>query len=234
MNRCSSKWLLGALGLLAFAVACSGTTNVIPTTSQPGLAPGQNSAVRAALLEHFSPDVAARLLPSAQASCGKLEAVPGKYSILVVLGVVKHATFTADPTASTWTYAGVTEGKPPTPRPSTSPTTSPTSSPPPLQPLYVYSGLYNLKTTGHGCMLAITTVNGKPIQGEKKYSGLGIGVPALNAKYPIYKKIAAGPLSMTISSLSATGGHGATALKTTQGKAFDSGTVVLLSRVRIP
>lgn len=227
--------LLVIVGASAFAVACSGPGNFAPSASQsngaqePGSA--QSDAIRSMLLEHFSPDLVDRIASAASATCGTTLPVPGKYAVLFATGAIKGTTFNANSSASFWDYDSVKAGKKPTPGPSTSPTTGPSSTPSPTSPEYIYLGTYTTAKSGHGCAILLGTVSHKNFPGTK-YNAVGIGSPNVGAKYPVFKIISMGPLALTITKLSATGGKGTATLQNSGGGSFDTGTVTLTSRIK--
>lgn len=220
MKLTTSFFVILAIGVLA---SCNGMQNVAPIAQQPQTFTPANSLLRSLLPPNIN--------PQAGANCTAPTYKPkaGPFIVFIANGKVKRGTFKSQSSPLTlWVALKIKKATKPTPPPSTAP--SPT--PPMDQPEYFYFGQYTLaKAKQTGCAFLITTQSGKPFTGSK-FNGLAFGSPLI--KYPKYwksKVIASGPVTVKLSKLSATGGHGTATLKLQNGTTYDTATVNLTYRI---
>jgi hypothetical protein len=222
--------LLAFVCSAAVLAACQGGSTYAPATATMNDA-AQGSHFRAPLPAPF--DKVSALQPDASGCDAPNMKIPGNYISMAAFGNQKGTTFTSTAgILSTWTLSKYTKGTKPTPGPSNSPTTPPTTgpTPKPVQVFY-YTGTYTTKKSKQtGCAILFVTKSHKPI--IKGFgSGFGGGNPQFSQPYVNSTETLFGSLSLTITGLSASGGHGNAVLKTMKGKAYDTATFTLTKRI---
>jgi hypothetical protein len=221
--------------MLAFAcsaavlAACQGGSTYAPTTAN------LNDSSQTALSRWRLPapfDALTSRMPQTTGCGAPFDRVPGNYISMVAFGSQKGTTFTSAKGLSFWFLSKYTKGTKPTPSPSPGTTPTPTTGPTPKPiKIYLYSGTYATKQTKQGgCAILFVTTSLKPIE---KGAGNGIagGTPQFSLPYVDDVGIATGVLSLKITGLSASGGHGTAVLTTMKGKEYDTATITLTKRV---
>jgi hypothetical protein len=211
--------LLFAAGVLA---ACQSSPNsYLP---QSGGSPAYSSPALSAHWPLGGP------MPEAASLCNVHPVhVPGKHIVLIANGTLKGSTFTTLAGGGFWFLEPYTVGTPgPTPTPGVTPT-------PGGPPEWIYYGTYTLKHKHEsGCALLIATQSGKPFK-KSKANAIGLGTVVTRQKWVnIGLYTALGPLTMKITGISATGGHGSASLKTRKGAKYDTATITLVGRISSP
>ncbi len=164
------------------------------------------------------------------------DVLPGTYTTIIAQGHVSGTTFTAKigAAASFWErmhYVVATPSPKPTPTPKRTPTPKPSPTPTP-QPLFFYLGSYVVKhgavVDTVGCAALIATQNGASIKGTA-FNGENVDNPEFTK--PFHSTfVAFGTVTkLTITGLSATGGHGTFSLSN-----GTSGTITLTRRLHFP
>jgi len=172
---------------------------------------------------------------SGSSSCSAASTtLPGTYTDLITVGVYSGTTYTASTgqgqNQSIWETLNFTAATPApsptgtilTPTPAPSPTGTP-------QPVYLWSGMYQLQSGTSGCFTLITSQDGSPLRiyngtNDQGVSGFAEGAPNISSSYNV-TYVNSGSLTLTISNLSAGGGSGTTTLSN-----GDSGTIALGAR----
>ena len=222
--------LLAFVCSAAILAACQGGSTYAPATATMNDA-AQGSHFRAPLPAPF--DKLSALQPDDSGCDAPNMKIPGTYISMAAFGSQKGTTFTSTAGISFWMIAKYTKGTKPTATPSTGPTASPTTGPTPKPvPVFFYTGTYTTKKTKQtGCALLFVTKSHKPI-----IKGFGSGIaggdpqfsePYINEGAPSVT----GNLSLTITGLSASGGHGNAVLRTMKGKTYDTAVFTLTKRI---
>ncbi len=215
----------------AILAACQGGSTYAPATATMNDA-SQASHFRASLPAPF--DKLSALQPDAAGCDAPDMKIPGNYISMAAFGSQKGTTFTSTPGIfSTWALSKYTKGTKPTATPSTGPTATPTTGPTPKPvQVFLYSGTYTTKKTKQtGCAILFVTKSHKPII-KGLGSGFGGGNPQFSEPYiKTSKPSVLGNLSLTITGLSASGGHGNAVLKTMKGKLYDTAVFTLTKRI---
>jgi hypothetical protein len=231
MHKFYPKAVFASIVAGAILAACHGGNTFTPSAA-PATGDMSYAAPDGLLAGKSVPPEATEALRAKEVTCtAPLARVPGSYVLFIASGNVKHSKFTANVKTSIWEQVRLTKATPP-PSASPSPTASPTNGPTPA-PEYFYWGTYKLAKGKGGCAVLLTTKNGKPIAGTKA-NAVAIGTPKIKAKYYHLSFQGEGPMSMTISGLSATGGSGPFTLRTSSGAVYNTGTVTLVGRELIP
>ncbi len=222
-----------AIAGAAILAACHGTGNYAPTSQLVPSQAVQAPADEVAQMEFVPSEAGGRAgeMPANIPACkAKPVAIPGTYIAYVSTGQVKMGTFTGSKTGSSWESLKYTKATAP-PSPSPSPSSSPTTGPTPA-PEYIYYGTYGIKNRNGGCAYLFTTQSGKPFKGLK-FNGETFGQPQVAAKYFHASFVSSGPMTITVSKLSQSGGSGKFSLIDSKGKVFGTGTVTLIGRTLI-
>jgi hypothetical protein len=174
-------------------------------------------------------------IPDASQLCNAPDVkIPGSYLEMLTSGGVKGSTYTSAGALNIWFLVKYTKGTKPTPTPSPGTTATPTTGPTPKPvDVYYYTGTYTThKSKETGCAVLIVTKSGKPLS-KGAGNGLGINTVQYADKYVNTALSLSGVLSETVSSLSASGGHGSATLKTTKNKQYDTLTITLTKRIEV-
>ena len=216
--------LLAFVCSAAVLAACQGGSTYAPATATMNDA-SQASHFRVSLPAPF--DKLAALMPDVSGCDAPNLKIPGTYISMAAFGNQKGATFTSTAGISFWMIEKYSKGTKPTPTPSTGPTATPTTGPTPKPvQVFFYTGTYTTKKTKQtGCAILFVTKSHKPI--IKGFgSGIAGGDPQFSQPYiKTSKPSVIGNLSLTITGLSASGGHGNAVLMTMQGKRYDTAIV---------
>jgi hypothetical protein len=218
---------LAAVATAALLVACYGNTGYTP---QAQYLTGRQPVPEPASLSSLPAPVRSALarVPNVSSLCpAPVAKIPGTYTVYVSAGKVSGSKFAGDPKASLW-YAFAlkkSSSPPPSPVPSVSPTPSSVA-------YYVYYGTFTLVKGKGGCAFLIATADGKPLP-KSTYNGISAGLPHIVAKDYSAVISGYGPATVSIAGLSAAGGKGTLALKTTTGGTVTTGSIDLLGRVLI-
>lgn len=222
--------LLAFVCSAAILAACQGGSTYAPATATMNDA-AQGSHFRAPLPAPF--DKLSALMPDDSGCDAPNMKIPGSYISMIAFGTQKGTTFTSGDFLSTWLVTKYTKGTKPTPTPSTGPTATPTTGPTPKPvQVFLYTGTYTTKKTKQtGCAILFVTKNHHAIE-KGAGSGFAGGDPQFSQPF-INQSSASleGPLTLTITGLSASGGHGNAVLKTMKGKTYDTAVFTLTKRV---
>ena len=153
--------------------------------------------------------------------------VPGSHILMFALGNLSGGNFSG---TGLWFLESFKIGKPgPTPTPGVTPT--------PIRgtPVWIYYGKYTLKKKKEtGCAFLEATKSGKPFKGSKG-NAVSLGTVITNAKHLKVKiTTTEGPVTITFTGVSATGGKGSAKLITPTGGAYDTATITLVGRILLP
>ncbi|HZZ01271.1 MAG TPA: hypothetical protein VFE36_17050 [Candidatus Baltobacteraceae bacterium] len=224
--------MVAAIGVLA---ACHGYQPFTPVAQTPQASAMADMQLRSLLPPGIDPRA------SGVCSAPTYKPAAGPFILFIANGNVKRGKFKSGASPLTlWVAFRIKKATKPTPPPTTSPSGSPSTPPSPTpppqdKPVYFYLGQYTLaKSKQTGCAFVFATQSGKPFTGSK-YGALAFGEPLIAfPKYYKEKVVAHGPVTVTISKLSATGGKGSATLKLGNGSTFDTATVNLTYRISEP
>jgi hypothetical protein len=204
--------------LAAALAACQGTSTYAPQAGPMSVSPAVQLA-RASVPAPY--DAVFSGIPDASQLCNAPDVkIPGSYLEMLTSGGVKGSTYTSAGALNIWFLVKYTKG------------TKPTPTPKPVD-VYYYTGTYTThKSKETGCAVLIVTKSGKPLS-KGAGNGLGINTVQYADKYVNTALSLSGVLSETVSSLSASGGHGSATLKTTKNKQYDTLTITLTKRIEV-
>jgi hypothetical protein len=229
MKTLSLKAAVTVFAAGAVFAACHGAGSYTPAGQ--GFAPQTNEQA-VTLPADLQRTSGVQAIPDRIPACtAKPAKIPGRYVVFFSSGNVKGTTYTGILKNSLWESVQLGKATPP-PTSSPSPTSSPTTGPTPA-PEYFYYGTYAIKNGNGGCAYLIATKSGKPFKGEK-FNGEAIGQANITAKYYKETLIAFGALTIKVTGLSSSGGHGAFTMRDSKGHTTGTGTVSLVGRALLP